>query len=69
MLGERSWNMFSRMLFRILTLRAPAEAISVLGEPKAKYFGCRKDMMVFRVGCYQACYMINPSGGKVLHTK
>ena len=34
----------------ILTLRAPAEAISVLGGPLAKYFGCQKDM-VFRVDC------------------
>ena len=48
---------------RILTLRAPAEAISVLGGPMAKYFGCQKDM-VFRVDCYQGCYVINPSGGK-----
>ena len=49
---------------RILTLRAPAEAISVLGGPKAKYFGCQMDM-VFRVDCYQGCYVINPSGGKL----
>ena len=53
---------------KILTLRAPAEAISVLGGPMAKYFGCQKDM-VFRVDCYQGCYVINPSGGKAFHTK
>ena len=35
---------------KILTLRAPGEAISVLGGPIAKYFGCQEDM-VFRVDC------------------
>ena len=56
------------MFIRILTLRAPAEAISVLGGPMAKYFGCQKDM-VFRVDCYQGCYVINPSGVKAFHIK
>ena len=39
-----------QITMEILTLRAPAEAISVLGGPMAKYFGCQKDM-VFRVDC------------------
>ena len=25
--------------------------------------------MVFRVDCYQGCYVINPSGGKAFHVK